>query len=144
MELMLSIIGTGFSLSKVLGSSRHQVFYSLDLLNSSDARIPPWNQAWGSGPWMKVLLPCTFGLGNRSWLWFVPMHPTAVQSSHPFLESLKRVLESAPSGDSIALLEDFNTCVGNDSKTWGDDWEERTAYLHIWSSSKVAPLELIN
>lgn len=78
-------------------------------------------ECWSSLQWMKGSFPCAFLVGE---LVLIPVCPYMLNSSldsPSFLESLERVLESAPTGDSILLLEDPQSC--SHGKQWTLDTE---------------------
>ncbi|GAA6070471.1 uncharacterized protein LOC115409932, partial [Tachysurus ichikawai] len=57
-------------------------------------------------------------VGDRSLTVICAYGPNGSVEYPTFLASLGGVLESAPTGDSVVLLGDFNTHVGSDSDTW--------------------------
>lgn len=90
----------------------------LDIYSASSPRIARASEPVFTREFVSVseMVACLrFWVGGQIWTVVCTYGPNS--SSDSFLESLKGVLQTAPSGGSLVFLSDFNAHVGSDSET---------------------------
>ncbi|KAK3513701.1 hypothetical protein QTP70_028906 [Hemibagrus guttatus] len=101
------------------GAGRTGTYILIDMVLNKMAKAPQLSRhVLEFSPVNERVVSLCLRAGDRCLTVVSAYGPNGSVEYPTFLETLRGVLEGAPTGDPIVLLGDFNAHVGNDSDTW--------------------------